>query len=176
MDGDFHLPAASYGPTLLLAAPPTRGAPLCTSDKSTKMGQIPLLSYHEILKTKIYSSSWNWQISPMMTLNWCNIKCKCTYSTKALGHCGDEDHSLVQASISLSSSVQIKIKSVLWSLSGQKCKTLLQEWSLTALQLSEHNGTGSTILSPKDGPKDDHEPLPYSLFESESGEGVKPLG
>lgn len=53
---------------------------------------------------------------------------------------------------------------------------LLQELSSRALQLSEHNGIGSTILSPKDGRKDDYESLPENPFESESGEGVKPLG
>lgn len=48
--------------------------------------------------------------------------------------------------------------------------------SPTALQSSEHDGIGSTISPPKDDPKEDHERRPQSLFEPESGEGVKPLG
>lgn len=53
-------------------------------------------------------------------------------------------------------------------------KMFLQEWSPTALQLPEHNGIVSTVLSPKDGPKDDYESLPHSFLSRRQVKGLNP--
>lgn len=106
------------------------------------------------------------------------MKCKNTYSTKACGEEGDEDHELAQPSMSLSSCANWRKKkeSIYGVFQGRNAKCCSGDG------LPQHPGYPSTMgFAPSFYLQKmvqkmimNHFPLVFS--EPESGEGVKPLG